>query len=147
MDDLIQWLHEQLKEDERIAREAGNRRWLVQDNIIELYPEREDDGFMSWPTRSDAHHAATWEPERVLREVEVARELLAEYERVLTAHATHQREVARIGEQGDTDPIRHAALRREADYLPAMLHVLERWAKRKAAVYADRPGYREEWRP
>lgn len=59
--DLVKFLRARLDEDEAAARAAGNRRWLVQDNIIELYPEREDDGFMSWPTRADAQHAARWE--------------------------------------------------------------------------------------
>ncbi|WP_206739280.1 DUF6221 family protein [Streptomyces sp. L2] len=91
---------------------------------------------------------ARHDPARVLREIDADRELLAEYERVLAAHDAHQRETARLAEAGEgADPFQVAALRREADYLPAMLHVLGRWTKRKAAVYADRPGYRDEWRP
>lgn len=92
-------------------------------------------------------HIVRWDPARVLREIEVDRELLAEYGRLLRAHAAHKAEAARMTEAGDDDPTRIAALRREADYLPAMLHVVERWAKRKAAVYDGRPGYQESWRP
>lgn len=73
---LAEFLRERLDEDERVARAAGNRQWLVQDNTIDLYPEREDDGYMSWPTRADARHAANWEPARVLREIEAKRELI-----------------------------------------------------------------------
>lgn len=76
MSDLVAWLREQIDEDERAAKAAGNRRWLVQDNIIELWPEREDDGFMAWPTRADARHAANWDPARVLAEVEAKRAII-----------------------------------------------------------------------
>ncbi|WP_435643894.1 DUF6221 family protein [Streptomyces sp. H49] len=79
MDDLLNWLCAQLDKDEQIAQQAGNRRWLVQDNIIELYPEREDDGFMSWPIRSDARHAANWDPARVLREIDAKRRIVEQH--------------------------------------------------------------------
>jgi hypothetical protein len=78
MTDLVEFLRARLDEDDEAARAAGNRRWLVQDNIIELHPEREDDGFMSWPTRADARHAARWEPARVLREVQAKRQIIDE---------------------------------------------------------------------
>ncbi|WP_206700424.1 DUF6221 family protein, partial [Actinomadura sp. RB99] len=62
--DIVEFLGARLDDDERAARAAGNRRWLVEDNMISLWPERDDDGFMSWPTRDDARHAARWEPVR-----------------------------------------------------------------------------------
>lgn len=120
-DDLAKFLRPQLDEDERIAQEAGNRRWLAQDNIIELYPEREDDGFMSWPTRSDARHAANWDPARVLREIDARRRELA----------LHQAE-----------PGQHP------DFCGYDRHELPCPSQRLLALpYADRPGYRQEWRP
>jgi hypothetical protein len=154
-------LGEQLDEDERIARAAC---WDEQSDVWTASPPRAsyerytvvdycDDGVVVvTPENADAdgvgQHVAEWDPARVLREIEADRELLDEYRRLLDAYAAHQREAARLAEAGDdADPIQLAALRREADYLPAMLHVLERWAKRKAAVYAARPGFREEWRP
>ncbi|MFC9286539.1 DUF6221 family protein [Streptomyces sp. NPDC057052] len=153
VEDLTQWLRAQLDEDERIARAATRGPW-VQSGIGDYgwtvdfgHPGSGVETADTDQGLADADFIAAHNPARVLREVETDRELLAEYERVMTAHEAHQREAARLDEQGDDDPIRRAALRREADYLPAMLHVLERWAKRKAAVYADRPGYREEWRP
>jgi hypothetical protein len=120
VEDLVQWLRAQLDEDEQTAREASNRRWLVQDNIIELYPEREDDGFMSWPTRSDARHAANWEPARVLREIDAKRQILGRYEEL------------RADKSGIGDV--------EEEYQYFLLRLL-------AAVYEDRPGWRKEWRP
>lgn len=93
---LVAWLHEQINEDERVAKAAGNRRWLVQDNTIELWPEREGDGFMSWPTRADARHAANWDPARVLAEVEFKRKLLADYENDVTWSMDTLRDLARM---------------------------------------------------
>jgi len=128
MDDLVQWLRDQLDADERIAREAGNRRWLVQDNIIELYPEREDDGFMSWPTRSDARHAANWDPARVLREIDAKRQLLA-------LHAPGEMEYV------DGDVCMACDVREPEPFYPCKtLRLL-------ALPYADRPGYVEDLRP
>lgn len=78
-EELIAAIQAGLDADEQAAREAGNRRWLVEDNTISLWPEDECDGFMTWPTRADARHAARWEPQRVLAEVEAKREILAEH--------------------------------------------------------------------
>lgn len=73
---LVEFLKARLAEDEQTAREAGNRRWLIEDNMISLWPENEHDGFMTWPTRSDARHAVHWQPERVLAEVEAKRRIV-----------------------------------------------------------------------
>jgi hypothetical protein len=119
MGDLVKFLRARLDEDEQTAREAGNRRWLVQDNMIELWPEREDDGFMSWPTRADARHAARHDPARVLAEVEAKRRIIAEHHPVDPCDA-HDASF-------DTIP---------CDTLLAL-----------ASVYAEHPDYREEWKP
>ncbi|MFJ9101316.1 DUF6221 family protein [Streptomyces sp. NPDC102405] len=144
MDELAQWLGKQLDEDERIATEAGGRRgqWRLATGLDDA-----EMGDAYWLRPPYLKHVERHDPARVLREIEVDRELLAEYERLLRAHEAHRGEADRMAREQDYDPTRVAALRREADYLPAMLHVLERWAKRKAAVYADRPGYDESWRP
>jgi hypothetical protein len=166
MDELVRWLGVQLDEDERIARAVrvphdwhqgpgDDPEWTDAEMVCMWPPE------FHTPYERDKHwrgltvegpelaaHIAVHDPARVLREIDADRALIDEYSRLLDADAAHQREAARLAEAGDdADVIQLAALRREADYLPAMLHVLERWAKRKAAVYADRPGYREEWRP
>ncbi|MEV8600470.1 DUF6221 family protein [Streptomyces griseoviridis] len=149
MDEMVPWLRAQLEEDERTARAilwegSGNKlAWgLLASATVEV---GRDDFYAG--DRTIANHIVEHDPDRVLREIDADRELLTEYERVLTALAAHHAEVARLNKQDDTDPFQRAALRREADYLPAMLHVLERWAKRKAAVYQHRPGYLEAWRP
>lgn len=149
MDDLVEWLRAQLDEDERTARAttwdgSGNKSsWeLIASATIDVGG---DEFYVG--DRTIANHMVAWDPARVLRDIDVDRELLNEYERLLRAYEAHRREADRLAEATDDDVFQRNALRREADYLPAMVHVLERWAKRKAAVYAARPGYREEWRP
>ncbi|SFD14105.1 DUF6221 family protein [Streptomyces aidingensis] len=68
-----------------------------------------------------------------LRETEVDRSLLQEYQNLLSAQQENARETAEQGE--------HDTLRGEADYIAAGLRVLERWAWRKAAIWADHPDY------
>lgn len=138
MIELVQWLRAQLDAEDQVARAADPELSAVFTRIGSFDPEM----------AADERHIMTHQPARVLREIDADRVLLGEYSRLLDANAAHQREAARLAEVGDdADVIQLAALRREADYLPAMLHVLERWAKRKASVYADRPGYKESWRP
>lgn len=121
MDDLIEFLRACIDEDESKALAAGNRRWLVEDNTISLWPDHEDDGFMRWPTRADARHAANWDPTRVLREVESNRQLLEQFR--LRGDSVRQVVQPATGGVWD-DLLRMLALR-----------------------YDDREGYREEWRP
>lgn len=146
--DLAQWLGAQLDADERIARAAcdGGDGWTADEQAsceCCTNVRTATGALVCTPDDRDAPHIAEWSPARVLREIEAKRELLAEYERLLRAHAAHRKEAARMATEGDDDPTRIAALRREADYLPAMLHVMERWAKQKAGVYEARPGYAE----
>ena len=74
--DLAEFIRARIDEDEAIAKAAANRHWLTDDNIITLHPEHDGDGFMSWPTRADAQHAANHDPARVLREVEAKRRMV-----------------------------------------------------------------------
>lgn len=146
MDDLASWLTFQLDEDTRTASS-----WHTLDCDIHAHLEGDADSVQA--TMAMFHQAPglvcdCGGPARMLREIDADRALLAEYGRLLDAHASHQQEAVRLAEAGaDADAFQLAALRREADYLPAMVHVLEVWARRKAAVHADRPGYLESWRP
>lgn len=139
--DLITFLRARLDEDEQTARAAGNRHWLVQDNIIELYPEREDDGFMRWPTRADARHAANWDPARVLAEV-------AAWRRILDEHASEDGDCSACGRASwEENP--GAYLRDEPEMVDVWRPAI--WPCRTirllALPYADHVDYREGWRP
>ncbi|MGY1549607.1 DUF6221 family protein [Streptomyces sp. MN6] len=161
MDDLVQWLGAQLDEDERIAHAAGGRS--EQEWRADL-SGKDPGGMSSWPVavryttdgrlrgavanlpvtneRSEDRmvHIAAHDPARVLREIDAKRQLLADllaephvevddpfYSCAVVARA----DVKRYG--GPCDCGRDdRQLRR--------LHIL-------LLPYADRPGYREEWRP
>ncbi|KPI31362.1 hypothetical protein OV320_2578 [Actinobacteria bacterium OV320] len=149
MDDLVQFLSDRLDEDEQISRKAGSRQprgdqWEFADMHV-----RAGDGAPvtrhTWV--DEGAHIARHDPSRVLAQVDIDRELLGEYERVSRAYAAHRQEADRLTESAADDTVRRNAHRREADYLPAMLHILERWAKRKAAVHDGHPDYNEAWRP
>lgn len=138
MDDLVQWLHAQLDEDERIARQAldfvdADWRVDVARNVV-LCPLLTSSGRQ--PTAVTAErwrypqvgtpgivpHVAEHDPARVLREIEAKRRIIDQHER----YAAERRRM-----MGGWDP--------QSDDSPILAAL--------AAVYSDRPGYREEWRP
>jgi hypothetical protein len=139
MDDLVEWLRAQLDEDERVAQDAlkratTTRRWIGGEWVEDVVQPPE------W-------RRSVWEPARVLREIDAKRQLLAdlsaEQHEVVDdcwytcAAATDERD------GGETcDDTRRGG--------PCDCGRDKRVARRLrlfALPYADRPGYREEWRP
>lgn len=142
-DDLVAFLRARLDEDERIARAASwtdeanawhaepspfgarhdGQRWYVEDGMEEGVVSHVD------PAASDdegvARHIAEWDPARVLREIDADRALVAVYEAV--------------ADLDTEDPEPEFAYGRAAGLGEAV--------RFRALRYADRPGYREEWRP
>lgn len=127
MDDLVRWLGAQLDEDERIARAVEDRsapwdgQWMADGNsAVRTY-----NGHVlfyrhdSGPLKPGlADHVAEWDPARVLREIDAKRRLVE-------------------GLAG-ADP--------EAGYITGTFTAVD--ALRLLALpYADRPGFKEEWRP
>ena len=135
MDDLVQWLRAQLDEDERIARAVPGPAWehrqirgdfdesvVFEDYIAVADPERNVVVFSDVSTE-EAAFALRLDPARVLREIDAK-------SRIVRLHArAHHQCVAEDGptQWHATDPC-------------ATLRLL-------ALPYADRPGYREAWRP
>ncbi|MEU9400573.1 DUF6221 family protein [Streptomyces sp. NPDC048242] len=129
MDDLVQWLPAQLDEEERIARAAAEEthpEWSPGDKNLSSQVSTAEYGdpvvvgpwdYLDWDVRQ---HIAVHDPARVLREIEAKRELLRLAERARDYPETFMNGFASAAEQ-----------------------VLRRFA----LAYADRPGYREEWRP
>ncbi|MGW3135928.1 DUF6221 family protein [Streptomyces sp. NPDC001139] len=142
MDELVGWLCEQLDEDERIARAAGHERVAP----TPWHGESWDDAVLDGDGLVDANgngiavvkgelvraHIAEWDPARVLREIEAKRQLLDEHQDVNDGwcgtcvdgrwgYPTH----------GGSSPQRYPC----------------RTLRLLALPYADRPGYRDEWRP
>ena len=131
MDDLVEWLRAQLDEDERIARAAC---WDDQSDVWSARPPQAsyerytvvdylgDGVVVVTPENADAdgvgQHVAEHDPARVLREIDAKRQLV--------------RQLA----EADT----------EAGYITGTFTAWD--ALRLLALpYADRPGYREQWRP
>jgi hypothetical protein len=134
MDDLITWLRTQLDDDERVAREAtqGKWRWADPGGPVKMalvagtwpieqmvVPSRTPDVY---PSHHDAEHIARWDPARVLAEVDAKRRIMAH--------------------------IGMVALSPWQIKLPeGYLEDLDRILRFLALPYADREGYRDEWRP
>ena len=153
MDDLVRWLGEQLDEDERTARDAsadGDGRWSyvetrggdhkVVDSLgytITGHYDIEAQPYFCEP------HIARHDPARVLREIDAKRQVLTGYtktvERVEELDALRERLKARGQDVFMTEMDRASAIHKR-DVLHGVLQIL-------ALPYADRPGYREEWRP
>jgi hypothetical protein len=143
-DDLAKWLLEQVGEDERIAREASPGPWLsgtTADHLLDTTVYGPSSS--SWPDRienvcnteysgeqaiANGVHIACWHPTRVLAECAAKRRIIERYQFV-TGHGPA------------VDHVR--AMDMTTGATGALQDVL-RWL---ALPYADRPGYREEWRP
>lgn len=121
-DEFLQWLREQLDDDERMA--ASGESWTAFDESqqgtrrvdVDHSFERVVACTRSWR----GLHIARHDPARVLAEVTAKRELLDQYE-----HLRH-------------------------DVMPddmTGVWAIEAALRALGAVYADCPGYRDEWRP
>ncbi|MGA4726281.1 DUF6221 family protein [Micromonospora taraxaci] len=145
MDDPITWMRAQLDDDERVAREATWGPWEVgptfggRDNRVYVKPE--GPGIDTIGTcviagqvantpqyRANAQHIARHDPARVLAEVDAKR-------RILDAHPI---EYSKVSEYTD------CAACVDVDSYDAYPCLTVRLL---ALPYADRPGYRDEWRP
>ena len=144
MDDLVQWLGEQLDADER---DAEARRGIFPS------PAVNDDGSVCLHVRPGGNMAITWyrhpaegwddmaklrnwaaaengwTQDRVLREIDAKRRIIAE---VVPEMNSMTDQIHNDFGVGRMDPATYESL--------ALLRLL-------ALPYADRPGYREEWRP
>jgi hypothetical protein len=133
MDDLVTWLRAQLDDDERVARAADSGRWLPEDKGI-TFEYRADDfhdgeaqARLVADTRANQWHIARWDPARVLAEVDAKRRILDRYEDAL----------ARQQDPEHSQVAAHVQVEEYEDWILPSL----------ALPYADRPGYRDEWRP
>ncbi|WHM30230.1 DUF6221 family protein [Streptomyces sp. BPPL-273] len=133
MDDLVQWLRAQLDADEQIARAADGELSAVFTRIGSFDPEMAD----------DERHIMTHQPARVLREIDAKRQVIDSYavavERVADRSAELDRLKARRYDTLMTEMDLTTAIH-QRDTLGGVLRLL-------ALPYADRPGFREEWRP
>jgi len=135
MDDLVRWLGKQLEEDERLARAATPGPWSrMGRRVLDPTPpsDRLGIGMAVGHAAADADfnetadHIVRHDPARVLREIDSKRAILALHTQSL-----------RDGGCQVCDVPGGRRLRPDACTTVRML----------ASAYADRPGFREEWRP
>src|SRR5690349_16544556 len=127
MDDLVTWLRAQLDEDERVAQAATTSPWTAWHAAmgngqipVAVADQRAGEApVILCESRPDAEHIARHDPAQVLRDVEAKRRILDWLDQV--EHIVDLVEVYSI----DADDARELL----------------------ALPYADRPGYRDEWRP
>ncbi|MFD5491586.1 DUF6221 family protein [Streptomyces sp. NPDC127091] len=153
MDELVRWLGQQLDEDERTARAAAEPEQWVELNrapqqswSVEYWadPDRAavvaggssahpvavtTQGMADTDAEARAAHIATHDPARVLREIDAKRQILRDLE---------QAEFTLSKAQPGTMP---------HDLMTGAVNYLRRAVRHHAAVYDQRPGYKEEWRP
>ncbi|MBQ0827684.1 DUF6221 family protein [Streptomyces tagetis] len=127
MDELVQWLGAQLDADEQVARAADAELSAVFTRIGSFDPEM----------AADERHIMMHRPARVLREIDAKRQLVK----------LHGRAVLRAGggaQHFDTETVCRSCEPNlqfpELSWPCTTLRLL-------ALPYADRSGYREEWRP
>ena len=129
-DDLITWLRDQLDDDEQVALKAtpGPWRWVDPGGKVKSalvgpgYPHQTvvpAAGGDVYPSKYDAVHIALHDPGWVLADVGAKRRIVDSF-------------------AASTEPL--TARTAEKAVVRMVLKLL-------ALPYADRPGYREEWRP
>jgi hypothetical protein len=136
---LAEWFLTQLDEDERVTRAAPRGPWSMDGagSIVDVDGARVIcsvggtlDGRVSrWPEGPAAEHVLSHDPERVLREIEAKRQIVRAYEDAVTTFGSTE-----LG------TVPH-------DLMTGAVNSLRRTVQLLALSYADRPGFKEEWRP
>jgi hypothetical protein len=129
MDDLVTWLRAQLDDHERVARAASPGPWrpnAEHDEVLAVDDITVADGFAlsGNQLRATVDYITRWDPARVLAKVAADRRILDEYDRVMGSFRAYLVPGNAMAMATVQDIVRLLAL-----------------------PYADRPGYRAEWRP
>lgn len=142
LDDLATWLRAQLDEDERVARAAAETAsyhfvWH-RDALLSAANFQEQGRGIVWDQRAlepeQNRHAKHWDPVRVLAELAAKRRIL----RMWVDYTISRWDLPEGVHDGrdDDERMRDDATARLMDRIVLLL----------AQPYADRPGYRPEWR-
>lgn len=141
MDDLVKFIRAQLDEDEQEANDFGGNSWRVVDDLVvqrgvvpattAIVAEGLRASVSEWLARHD--------PARVLREVAAKRAVVDLHTPVVLHGGPGGKYYDQTVVCRSCEPPNGVHLQEEI-YPCLTLRLL-------AAVYADSPGYREEWRP
>jgi hypothetical protein len=121
-EDLIDWLRAQFDVDERVARAAQDLERDVFDGTGVIVMHAATGTRSVTLSSAVAIHIARHDPARVLREVQFKRLILDDWQQLADANSSDPSDIAERA-------------------------ALWRTIRRLAAIFDDRPGYREEWRP
>ncbi|MFJ3037743.1 DUF6221 family protein [Streptomyces tendae] len=173
MDDLVVWLRAQLDEDERTARAAmnavsraplpgagqwryaesgadeGGRYWsitTVAPNDMVPTVEVVGSGMSGGGVHEEAlaRHIAEHDPARVLREIDAKRAMVDAY---AEADAMSRATSENYGAWVNSEPLPHPEEAEGTAEVKDRLKGLHYALRLLALPYADRPGYRDDWRP
>jgi hypothetical protein len=122
VDDLVTWLRAQLDADERVAKRALSFRY---DHPLDAPWENARIAVERKTASSWERYAARLTPARALAEVEAKRAIIAD-----------------LGKANDAG---ESVLWSRSEV--STIWALERAVQHLASAYADRAGWREEWRP
>lgn len=146
MDDLAQWLGEQLDEDARITRRAGDSfRQIGETGVIVATEGDRAEECASANWAGIAEHIVEWDPARVLREIDAKRRIVAAYIPPGTSPHPGQPCINYEG-QDPADYDESDACSRHVEASKTTLHH-DYVLRLLALAYEDRAGYREGWRP
>lgn len=161
MDKLITWLRAQLDEDEQAGRavtplgytsDLGGRRLDEGFAITRAMPHGEDGRYSQRSDPAAKEHFLRHDPARVLRRIAAERAIVDAYELIASKERENAEESARHSRRGpgwsDADWAQTmTSLRTHGWERSGQLVAATHMVKCLASAYADRPGYREEWRP
>lgn len=138
-DDLVSWLRLQLDEDERLALLQPPWPWKLSAERDEVWAADDEliadvHALSGNQLRNTAEHIANHDPSRVLREVEALRSIIDVIEQARDPHPGQP--CTNEDDPYDSCELHVAAAERR----PSVIQLL-------AAIFSDRPGYREEWKP
>jgi hypothetical protein len=137
--DLIDWLRAQFDVDERVARAAQDLERDVFDGTGVIVMHAATGTRSVTLSSAVAIHIADHDPARVLREVEAFRKILEQYEvAAKRLDRLNQRAAAGAATEHEMSQRAIEGIRANESYKALRL---------VAAIFSDRPGYREEWRP
>ncbi|MCU8589332.1 DUF6221 family protein [Streptomyces sp. A13(2022)] len=138
MDELVVWLRAQLDEEAEAAQRAFSGQADPENGWGAYRPEGQRHttitphvGIVHETVQAD--HVVTWNPARVLREIEAKRHILAQ--------------CAYWNERADREAADPPKYPQPGLDLGLLLDAMNPVLRLLAQPYADRPGYREAWRP
>lgn len=152
MDDLIEFLRAEIDEDEQVALAASPGPWrpnAEHDEVLAVDDITVADGFAlsGNQLRATVDHIASWDPARVLAEVDAKRKLIERYQAARQRQADNSDKFVLLTKQRHLDQTEFTRVKTHGWELSGQVAALATAVAVAAMPYADRPGYQEQWHP